>query len=999
MMRLLATLALVALLVVPLAPIVPVAVAAPLEKQSYIVVLRDDVADRFDNAAAFAESVGVTPTNVYEVVLRGFAADLTEAQARALRRSTLVASVEPDRTRFALGTPQIGSNRVGADNVNGTGRPPGAGVPVAVLDTGVSAHADLTLRTGYNCTSTSRGATADGDGHGTHVAGIIGARGSAEGVAPGTPILPVKVLGNDGSGLDSWIICGLDWVAGAGNGGVPRATVLNMSLGGPDNESATQCSSSAFHQAVCNAAAKGIQVVVAAGNESMDASLASPSKYSQVITVSALNDTDGCAGGRGASNYEGADESRAGFSNYGSVVDYAAPGVGIRSTRPGGGYQTMSGTSMASPHVAALIALGALATESSGFGEPIAVLAGGDRSCAEANDNRSLTAGTALDGTIGTYGDTDSYKFTATAGQIVAIGMLPASGSAIDARISVLTSTGVAVASNDGVAAPGATSAVLDGLTLASAGTYTIVASGVSGTTGAYSIVVASDAEHGRTIPTGQSSINGQFEPPYESDRFVFSGSTGQYFTAKLTVSGAAFAASLEIWRYNSVSATWVLVPGPYGGATSAEITNFQLPAVANYALVANPTTAGSRGGYLLTTSLGSGPAATATLTPLVTGSPTVTGTVTALATATPTFTPIPPTATPTSTSTRTPTSTPTVPPTATVASTLLTLGVATTGSVNVGGVAVYQVDGIAGRLLAVGVSPEGGSGIDPYIELFSPSGVLLASNDDAGWDNYGRGRLDALLDGVALPATGRYTIRVSGVVGTSGLFRIVAADDTEDGSSLTSGVARTGSLVPMTDVDAFYFDAQAGRFLTLRMTATSGGLDGVVTVLSWNTFTRQWTTVASVDDVGASLDPAILGLQLTAGGAYAVLVESSGWDTAGGYSITVQVTSGAATPTPTRTPTRAATRTPTRAGSRTPTRAATRTPTPRRGFNLTATPTATPTWPPIWTATPPATATAVATNTVEPSPTATPQSTATPQPEGGPSASPDAGRSMRPGV
>ena len=954
MRHLLATLVFVAALIVPIVP--AATVVAATGTQRYIVVLRDDAVAGADGVAAFADAQGIVPDNVFGTVLRGFSAELSAGQARVLRRSTLVVAVELDRPRSALGTPQIGANRVGADNVGGTGRAAGPGEPVAVLDTGVSSHADLTLRSGYNCTSLSRSATSDGNGHGTHVAGIIGASGANSGVAPGTPIIPVKVLDSRGSGYDSWIICGLDWVVSSGS-----ARIVNMSLGGRDTEDASKCSSSLLHQAVCNATASGVRVVVAAGNEGENANLHSPAKYTQAITVSALNDTDGCTGGLGPANGDGADESRAGFSNFGAAVDYAAPGVDIRSTKPGGGYQVMSGTSMAGPHVAGLLALGALTTETSSFGEPIAVLADGDRSCVEADDGRTLTLGRALDGSVGGAGDGDTYRLSGTAGQVVAIGAMPANGSALDARLALLSPSGGALASNDGVGGTGAKVALLDGITLPTTGVYTIVVSGVAGATGAYAVVAASDAEHGSVLPAGSGSLDGAFEPAYDSDRLVFTGVATQYLTVKLTATSGGFIGRLELWRYDKVGARWTLVPGPYGsGSSSAEISGYQIPSSGDYALVAAPTETGARGGYLLTTWLGSGPPATPTLTPTLGPSPTPTPTV--------------PTATPSPTATRTPTVT------ATLAPVTLVLGTPRDGTVAVDGRVIYVFDGAAGQRVAFSVRATGTSRLDPYLELLGPTGAVVASNDDAGWDSLGGWQIDALLDDLTLPSSGRYTLRVSGAIGTSGGFTIAAASDAEDGTVLTTGARQSGAIAPGLDVDAFTFAMLATRYVTVGVTATSGGLDAVLTLLFWHPTSRQWITLETVDDVGQSFDPAILGWQAMYAGTYAVIVEAAGGESAGGYVVSLVISNGPETPTATST------RTPSR--TPTPSRTATVTRTPAPGRSRTATPTRTRTRTPSATPTrrrnagaSTATPTATSTVTATASATQTPSATGTPTP------------------
>jgi subtilisin len=385
---------------------------APVSAQTvdrYIVTLHDSETNPNAAAAALAKQHWLQVSNVYEVVLKGFAATVPAAALNGLMNNPRVKTVELDLPVSIFATVPKGIDRVGGEDVGGTGKPAGAGKTVAVLDTGVAAHPDLNIAAGYNCTTSDTTAYGDVHSHGTHVAGTIGANGTIIGVAPGTPILAVKVLGDNGSGSWSSVLCGIDWVAGAGNGGVPRAYVANLSLGASSNENANSCSSSSLHLGICNAAAKGIQFAVAAGNSNADASGFVPAKYPEVITVAALADSDGCAGGFGPSTGFGADDTRASFSNYGSVVDIAAPGANIYSTVPGG-YGTKSGTSMAAPHVAGMLALGGYATTPSSFGIPVGVVPNGDISCAGAAPNTTITASP----TANTSQTSASFSFSAT---------------------------------------------------------------------------------------------------------------------------------------------------------------------------------------------------------------------------------------------------------------------------------------------------------------------------------------------------------------------------------------------------------------------------------------------------------------------------------------------------------------------------------------------------------------------------------------------------------
>jgi len=166
----------------------------------------------------------------------------------------------------------------------------------------------------------------------------------------------VKVLKNGGIGFRSDIICGIDWVADPANG----IGVANMSIGGAGSDDGLSCAATtdAYKKAICNAVGAGVTFAVAAGNESDDAANHVPAAYDMVITVSALADFDGVPGGLAAATCRSdEDDTFANFSNHGADVDIIAPGVCILSTWNDGGYATISGTSMASPHVAGAAAL------------------------------------------------------------------------------------------------------------------------------------------------------------------------------------------------------------------------------------------------------------------------------------------------------------------------------------------------------------------------------------------------------------------------------------------------------------------------------------------------------------------------------------------------------------------------------------------------------------------------------------------------------------------
>ena len=237
-------------------------------------------------------------------------------------------------------------------------------IAVAVIDTGSGPHADLNIAGGKNCSVGK--SFADGNGHGTHVAGTIGAINNGAGVvgvAPGIPIYSVRVLNNQGSGSWSSVICGIDWVTA--NAARLNIKVANMSLGGggSDDGNCGNSNADALHKAICRSVAAGVTYVVAAGNDNANLAGFSPAAYHEVLAVTAMADFNGQPGGGATATCRSdVDDTSADFSNFalGSADaghTIAAPGVCIISTWKGGGYNTISGTSMASPHVAGTAAL------------------------------------------------------------------------------------------------------------------------------------------------------------------------------------------------------------------------------------------------------------------------------------------------------------------------------------------------------------------------------------------------------------------------------------------------------------------------------------------------------------------------------------------------------------------------------------------------------------------------------------------------------------------
>jgi len=312
--------------------------------------------------------VGVAPTHVFHSALDGFAARLSASQVDRLRTDTDVLTIQRDLPMHALEqTLPTGTDRIEGDmsttrSGDGTGA---VDVDVAVIDTGIDlAHPDLNVVGGRNCSGGNPKAFADENGHGTHVAGIIAAKDDGVGVvgvAPGARLWAVRVLDANGSGSWSSVICGIDFVTrnAPANGG--RIKVANLSLGGRGTDGS--CSDGGLRQAICRATAAGVTFVAAAGNNSTDFGSSIPATYPEVLTVTAIADFDGKPGSlAGSTCRTGTDDVVAGFSNYAMTAEdsahtVAAPGVCILSTWKGGGYNTISGTSMASPQVAGTAAL------------------------------------------------------------------------------------------------------------------------------------------------------------------------------------------------------------------------------------------------------------------------------------------------------------------------------------------------------------------------------------------------------------------------------------------------------------------------------------------------------------------------------------------------------------------------------------------------------------------------------------------------------------------
>ena len=304
----------------------------------YIVVFKNDETDPAGNASALARAHGGAVKFVYQRAIKGFAiSNLPEQAVEALRRNPRVAYIEADGIMTIddtqAPTPSWGLDRIDAAlgrNNSYTYPNAGAGVRAYILDTGINPnHVDYASRVVTGVDYIDGGAPDDCNGHGTHVAGTVG--GTSYGVAKSVTLIGVRVLGCNGSGSTSGVIAGVDWVTR----NAVKPAVANMSLGGSKWQ--------ALNDAVAAAVTSGVSFAVAAGNSNADACDYSPSSTPTAITVGATTTTD----------------ARASYSNYGTCVDIMAPGSGITSSWIGSNSatNTISGTSMASPHVAGAAAL------------------------------------------------------------------------------------------------------------------------------------------------------------------------------------------------------------------------------------------------------------------------------------------------------------------------------------------------------------------------------------------------------------------------------------------------------------------------------------------------------------------------------------------------------------------------------------------------------------------------------------------------------------------
>jgi subtilisin family serine protease len=312
-----------------------------------------------DQATALTQRAGGQLRFTYKTALRGFSASMSRQAAEQLAsRNPLIAYFEPNGIVWQVGkqgpdTSKKPSNPgkggsgggetepsqvvpYGIQRVGGALNVDGFGYKAWIIDTGIdSKHPDLHVGAGANFVSRGKNTTQDGNGHGTHVAGTIAAIDNAidvVGVAAGATVIPVRVLDNSGSGTIDGVVAGVDYVAANAQSG----ECANLSLGASGHFQS-------LHDAIWNAAEnQGINFTIAAGNNGADSNNYEPAhiEHARVYTISAIDSNDNFAS----------------FSNWGNPpVDFSAPGVGILSTKKGGGVTTLSGTSMAAPHVCGIL--------------------------------------------------------------------------------------------------------------------------------------------------------------------------------------------------------------------------------------------------------------------------------------------------------------------------------------------------------------------------------------------------------------------------------------------------------------------------------------------------------------------------------------------------------------------------------------------------------------------------------------------------------------------
>ena len=350
---------------------------AELARNSWIVTLEEGV--DIGRARAIARNAGGRAGLLYGHALHGFQFNGSAKAAAALARNPRVASVEADRPVYLTETVPFGIERVHAWSSAGETEGAwqagyrGAGARIAILDTGIDMdHPDLVANidaaSSKNCLSVTvpPAPPEDGHGHGTHVSGTAAAPVNGEGVvgiAPEAELVAIKMFDDAGNSSEALSLCALDWVTALNTDGNATNDIDVASMSWGEHRTFGSCATDPLHGAICRARASGAILVAGAGNDAGTADDFVPAAFPEVISVSGLADFDGQPGGLAGCTFVPSllwfecDDTFAFFSNSGASVDVIAPAVSVHSTWTGGGYQTIDGTSMATPHVSGVVAL------------------------------------------------------------------------------------------------------------------------------------------------------------------------------------------------------------------------------------------------------------------------------------------------------------------------------------------------------------------------------------------------------------------------------------------------------------------------------------------------------------------------------------------------------------------------------------------------------------------------------------------------------------------
>lgn len=504
--------------------------------QRYIVVFTDRVAHPAAEAARLMRGRGGEIHHTYSHAIRGFAATIPDRAYQAIRMNPNVAYVEPDFT-ISLSATQS-SPAWGLDRVDQRDLPldksyrydfTGKGIHAFVIDTGIrTSHNEFAGRIGPGFTAISDGrGTSDCNGHGTHVAGTLG--GTVYGVAKEVTLVPVRVLDCEGAGTGSGVIAGVDYAAKDSR----RPAVANLSLGGGAYQ--------ALDDAVKGAVGRGVTMVVAAGNSNANACNYSPAREPTAVTVGATTSSD----------------ARASYSNFGSCLDLFAPGSSITSAWYSGNTatRTLSGTSMAAPHVAGVAAL---VLQGNADATPAQVT---DLILSSATTGKVTSAGTGSPGLLAYSFVAGSASPTPNAGPVARFTAkctdLVCDFDATGSSDSDGTIVSYAWSFGDGTTGTGVRSAH----TYAAGGTYAVA------------LTAADDA--GAT-GTATESVT-LTAPANGSDGPTVSGAgikTGSSWTAQATLHGTAGDSTAGTWNYNSVKGGCQIA----AGATSCSFGLTRIP-------------------------------------------------------------------------------------------------------------------------------------------------------------------------------------------------------------------------------------------------------------------------------------------------------------------------------------------------------------------------------------------------------------------------------------